>query len=73
MLNQQSSAFSDANYVLVNLDSGNQKALFRRANACKALQKYEDAVRDFQAYMKLNPSDTSVKKDLDLCMKKFME
>ena len=23
--------------------------------------------------MKLNPSDASVKKDLDLCMKKFME
>ena len=59
--------------MLVNLDPSNQKALFRRANAYKALEKYEDAVRDFDAYMKSNPADTSVKKDLDLCMRKFME
>ena len=73
LLNQQASALSDASYVLTNLDPSNQKALFRRANACKALQRYEDAVRDFDAYMKANPSDSSVKKDLDFCMKKFME
>jgi len=41
LLNQQASALSDANYVLVNLDSNNQKALFRRAHAYKCQEKFE--------------------------------
>lgn len=45
-LNQQASAFSDANYVLTKIDAKNQKALFRRAHALKVQEKYEEAVRD---------------------------
>ena len=55
------------------MDSSNQKALFRRAHSNKAQEKYEEAVRDLQAYMKAAPADAQVKKDLEFCMAKFME
>jgi tetratricopeptide (TPR) repeat protein len=47
-LNQQASALSDATIVLTQFDPQNQKALFRRAHAYKAQEKWEDAVRDLQ-------------------------
>ncbi len=70
-LNQQASALSDATIVLTQFDPKNPKALFRRAHAYKAQEKWEDAVRDLQVLMKEAPTD-AIKKDLDTCMSKFV-
>ena len=45
-LDQQASALEDANTVLNELDSKNQKALLRRFHANKCGEKFEDAVKD---------------------------
>ena len=71
-LNQQSSAFNDANFVLEHLDTVNQKALFRRAHSFKTQGKWEEATRDLQLLMKEGPTD-AIKADLDHCLAKFME
>jgi hypothetical protein len=46
-LDQQASAFSDANTVLTKFDPKNLKALYRRAFALKSQGKYDEAVRDY--------------------------
>ncbi len=46
-LNNQLKAFEDADFVLKNLDDKNVKALNRRAVASKALNRVEEAIRDF--------------------------
>lgn len=71
-LNQQSSALSDANYVLEKLDTVNAKALFRRAHCYKTMQRWEDAMKDLQELYKENPSD-EIKKDISECLKKIIE
>jgi hypothetical protein len=45
-LNQQASAFSDANFVLQKLDPLNAKALFRRAHCYKTMDRWEDRMKD---------------------------
>lgn len=67
-------AFEDADHVLKNLDDKNVKALNRRAVACKVLGRVEEAIRDFQALMKTNPTNSAeIKKDLDELMVKLIQ
>lgn len=63
---------SDANYVLIKLDSKNAKALFRRAHAYKEQGRWEDAARDLQELYKENKTD-DIKNDISLCLKKAIE
>ena len=59
--------------VLEKLDQANQKALWRRAFAFKAAQKYEEANRDFVEYQKKFGKDSEVTKALNESMKLMVE
>jgi cytochrome c-type biogenesis protein CcmH/NrfG len=60
--------------VLTNLDSANVKALNRRAIANKSLGNVEEAIRDFQALLKTNPTNVAeIKKDIDELMTKLVQ
>jgi hypothetical protein len=48
-LGNAADAFSDADYVLTNLDSKNAKALFRRAQGYKSQDKITLAIKDLEA------------------------
>ena len=71
-LNQQASALADANYVLQHLDSANAKALYRRAHALKTQQKWEEAMKDYQALYVENKTD-DIKKNISECLMKAAE
>lgn len=71
-LDLQSSALSDASFVINKLDPVNQKALFRRAHALKTQGKFEDAVRDLQLLYKEQP-EAHIKKELENCLKQFTD
>jgi hypothetical protein len=58
--------------VLTKLDTSNAKALFRRAHAYKAQEKWELAARDLQELYKENKTD-DIKNDMSLCLKKAIE
>ena len=73
MLNQQSSAASDATLVIDLLDPTNKKALFRRAHAYRTQEKFEEAARDLQALIKAHGEETEIKAELQLCLKKMVE
>jgi tetratricopeptide (TPR) repeat protein len=47
-LNQHNNAISDANHILSKLDPENAKARLRRAHCYKALEKWAEALKDFQ-------------------------
>jgi len=53
--------------VLRHLDPHNAKAQFRRAVANKAFGKLEEAVRDLETVLKLDPKKAEVKAELDDC------
>jgi len=72
ILNQQASALSDASFVLNHIDAKNSKALYRRAHALRSQGKFEEAARDLQVVMKEAGND-QIKKELDECMKKFVD
>ena len=72
-LKQISSVITDTTFVLKNLDSNNQKALWRRGFAYKAAELYEEANRDFVEYQKRYGNDKEVTKSLNESMKLMVE
>ena len=70
-MNQQSSAISDATFVIENLDPLNAKALFRRVHGYKKQERYADAVRDLEVLVEKTPDGKSHAKDLAETRKKM--
>ncbi|KAK3587971.1 hypothetical protein CHS0354_014488 [Potamilus streckersoni] len=64
-INEPSSAEKDCDQAL-NLDSKNIKALFRRAQAKKMLQRYKESLKDLKHLLKIDPQNTAAKKEMDL-------
>ena len=64
---------TDTSFVLDNLDATNKKALYRRAFANKSQQKYQEAIRDFQAYEKHHGKESEITTALNQCMKLLVE
>ncbi|KAL3832002.1 hypothetical protein ACJMK2_023686, partial [Sinanodonta woodiana] len=64
-INEPSSAEKDCDQAL-NLDGKNIKALFRRAQAKKMLQRYKESLEDLTHLLKLEPQNTAAKKEMDL-------
>lgn len=59
-----------ATTVLLNVDEGNVKALYRRAVANTELQNYELAAEDLRVALLLDPNNKSVKKQQDVIKRK---
>lgn len=71
-IDQQNSVLSDATYVLENLDKLNAKALFRRVHAYKQMEKYAEAVKDYEVLVNQTSDGKQFSKDLYDC-KKLLE
>lgn len=51
----------------LELDSKNEKCLFRRGQSYMAMSGYEDAIKDFQAVLKLNAANTAASQQIQAC------
>lgn len=51
----------------LEIDSKNEKILFRRGQSQMALSNYDEAVKDFQEVMKLNPANSAAKQSIQTC------
>lgn len=51
----------------LELDPKNEKCLFRRGQSQLSMSNYEDAMKDFQEVLKLNPSNSAAKQSLQTC------
>eukprot|EP00762_Andalucia_godoyi_P001877 ANDGO_06048.mRNA.1 Serine/threonine-protein phosphatase 5 len=67
-LEKYGGALEDANAALV-ADPMSAKAHYRRGAALMGLLKYKDALEDFRAVMRMNPSDPIAKQKFTLCEK----
>ena len=56
--------------ILLNVDEGNVKALYRRAVANTEMQNYELAAEDLRAALLLEPNNKSLKKQQDVIKRK---
>ncbi|CAL1592300.1 unnamed protein product [Knipowitschia caucasica] len=57
----------------MNLDSTNEKALFRRGEALFAMKEFDKAKDDFQKVIQLYPSNKAAKSQVALCQKSMKE
>uniref|UniRef100_A0A8C6WIN2 peptidylprolyl isomerase n=1 Tax=Neogobius melanostomus TaxID=47308 RepID=A0A8C6WIN2_9GOBI len=57
----------------LELDSTNEKALFRRGEALFAMKEFERAKDDFQRVIQLYPSNKAAKSQVALCQKRLKE
>ncbi|CAF0752275.1 unnamed protein product [Adineta steineri] len=51
----------------LELDSKNEKCLFRRGQSQIAMQRYDEAIKDFQQVLKLNPSNSAANQHIQTC------
>lgn len=70
-LGDHSGAVEDCSEVL-NMDTSNVKALYRRGQANTNMKDFEQALTDLQAAAKLAPSDKSIRSEIAR-LKKLME
>ncbi|XP_033015728.1 peptidyl-prolyl cis-trans isomerase FKBP4 [Lacerta agilis] len=71
-LKEYSQALENCNKAL-ELDSSNEKGLFRRGEAELAVNDYELARADFQKVLQLYPSNKAAKAQLIICQQKIRE
>lgn len=63
-LGNHDDAMQDATYVLENIDSENPKALFRRAIAYKTKGQLNNAAKDLETLVRVEPKNPHAKKEL---------
>ncbi|CAF4746970.1 unnamed protein product, partial [Rotaria magnacalcarata] len=51
----------------LELDSKNEKCFFRRGQSYLAMLDYNEAIKDFQQVLKLNPSNTAATQHIQTC------
>ena len=64
MLNNQDSVFADVQYVILNLDKANAKALYRRSHCYKLKGEIAKAVADLELLLKTGSKNAQAEKDL---------
>ena len=63
-LDNYQKSLEDADFVINNIDSSNQKALLRRSLAYSKLDNYEMAIKDSEQLTKLAPDNKEYQEDL---------
>lgn len=71
-INEPSPALDNCDKAL-ELDSANEKALFRRGEALFAMKEFERAKDDFQRVTQLYPSNKAAKSQVAMCQKRIKE
>uniref|UniRef100_A0A8C6MDE2 peptidylprolyl isomerase n=1 Tax=Nothobranchius furzeri TaxID=105023 RepID=A0A8C6MDE2_NOTFU len=71
-LQESNQAFENCEKAL-ELDSSNEKALFRRAEALFCMKEFERARDDFQRVVQLYPANKAAKSQVVLCQKRIKE
>lgn len=71
-MNEPSPALDSCDKAL-ELDSANEKALFRRGEALFAMKEFERAKDDFQRVTQLYPSNKAAKSQVAMCQKRIKE
>jgi FK506-binding protein 4/5 len=51
----------------LEIDSKNEKCLFRRGQCQLAMSNFDEAIKDFQDVLKLNPSNSAAKQSIQTC------
>jgi len=51
----------------------NEKCLFRRGEAYLHLQEYQNAIKDYQAVLSVNPTNSAAKQQIQVCKNKIKE
>jgi FK506-binding protein 4/5 len=51
----------------IELDPKNEKCLFRRGQSQIAMTRYNEAIKDFQEVLKLNPSNSAANQHIQTC------
>ncbi|XP_036374226.1 peptidyl-prolyl cis-trans isomerase FKBP4-like isoform X1 [Megalops cyprinoides] len=69
-MHEESQALEDCNKAL-ELDSNNEKALFRRAEALFAMKEFEWARNDFQKVVELYPANKAAKAQVAACLRQI--
>jgi FK506-binding protein 4/5 len=69
-LNEYSECINACDKAL-EIDSKNEKALFRRAQSQLAVSNHDEAIRGFQEVLKLNPSNTAAEQSIQTCRKQI--
>eukprot|EP00794_Sanderia_malayensis_P011962 gene11962-13199_t len=64
-LNKPNKADADCTNALL-IQANNVKALYRRAMARKTVVRYEDAIEDLNKLLKVDPSNSAAKKELEI-------
>jgi FK506-binding protein 4/5 len=65
-LNQHAECIRACDKAL-ELDSKNEKCLFRRGQSQMSMSSYEEAIKDFQEVLKLNPSNNLANQHIQTC------
>lgn len=66
--NRQCKTFCDN---ALALDPRNEKCMFRRGQVYMAFLNYEQAIKDFQAVLKLNPSNAAAQQQIEHCQQQI--
>lgn len=51
----------------LELDPKNEKCLFRRGQSYMSMLSYDEAIKDFQEVLKLNPSNSAATQHIQTC------
>ena len=51
----------------LELDAKNEKCFFRRGQSYMSMSGYDEAIKDFQAVLKLNPANTAASQHIQTC------
>jgi FK506-binding protein 4/5 len=65
-LNQHAECIRACDKAL-ELDPKNEKCLFRRGQSQMSMASYEEAIKDFQEVLKLNPSNNAANQHIQTC------
>lgn len=57
----------------LTLNANNEKCLFRRGQAQINFKNFEQAIKDFESVLKINPSNVAAKQQIDLCYQRIKQ
>ncbi len=55
------------------LDAKNEKCLFRRGQAQLAFENFQQAIKDFQTVLKINPSNVAAQQQIEHCHQRIKQ
>jgi len=57
----------------LEIDPKNEKCLFRRGQSHLSMSNHDEAIKDFQEVLKLNPTNTAARQSIETCRKQIKD